>query len=154
MPQMILKNGRLVCETPEEERDREARQAIKQAQFNTIIKNNRNDLLKTIRLLHQFDEQMCEDWVMDEFGEEQCDANTHFWMYCVRQYLYIAGYLDKEQPDVIQNTQGWLEFMMVEKADRAFGYYDTPDDFPEQCTYNFNWLIPQEVELAKKKIAS
>lgn len=123
-----------------------------ETQFNTIIKNNRNNLLETIRLLYDFDEEMCEDWLTDTYYEEESTNTTTYWKHCVRIYLYNPGYLDKGRPDILENTQAWLDYVMVEHTDRQFGYYDRPENFPEQCIYNFDWLSPEEVELAKKII--
>ena len=125
---------------------------IKRAQFNTIIKHNRNNLPETIRLLHRFDRQMCVDWVNDEYSEKEAENTTDFWKYCVRQYLYNPAYLSNEQPDVFQNTEGWLEYEMVDHIRNIFGYYDVSENFPEQCISNFDWLSPEEVDLAKMKI--
>jgi hypothetical protein len=128
----------------------DAREAIIQEQFDTIIKNNKNDFLKTIRLLYQFNRMKCIQWVDETYCEEQSDNNTDFWKYCVRQYLYNPAYLSNQQD--VENTEAWLEYQLVDYVDTYFGYYSSLEELLQVSVLTWDWLSSYELKLLKGKI--
>jgi len=148
----------------QERLDEEARlYAIEKEQVNKIIKDNKNDIIKTILLLNELDYGWCENWVESHYWEEQRDNNTEYWKFCVRKYLYDDKYFTDKTPipDIIQNTQGWLDRMMVDGISLALGYSDCMEDMMDNDLdqvwgndphHYWGWLSSYELKMLDKRM--